>query len=182
MAVPIASVISSAIERVQGKVIPAALVYTSHEKWPLPSTQTLPRTSLHISVLDSSFNPPTLAHLALANAANAFSPPSDYDAKLLLLSIRNADKTVQEGDGTLSQRVNMMYLLATRIHHDSLSSPPNVAIGLLDEPTFITKSSTLRRFLGDRLTGLTSSASHATSIQLTFSMGPSQNMHQIFLT
>ena len=180
MTLPIASVISSTIEMVQRQVISAALVYTSHERWPLPPAQTLPRTPLHISVLDSSFNPPTLAHLALTNAVNPLSPAPDYDAKLLLLSVRNADKAIGEGDATLSQRVEMMSLLATRIHH-SCSSPPNVAVGLVNEPTFIAKSSALRRFLNGHLMRLTSGTSHAASFQLTFLMGSSQYMHQIHL-
>ena len=174
MSLPISSAVSSAIERVQQRLVSAALVYTSHERWPLSPTHSLPKSPVRISVLDSSFNPPTLAHLALANAPNPFSPASDYDAKLLLLSIRNADKLLQEGDATLSQRVEMMSLLATMIHHDSPSSPPNIAVGLVNEPTFIAKSSALHTFLGGRLAELTSSQPHSVSTQLTFLMGSSQ--------
>jgi nicotinamide-nucleotide adenylyltransferase len=182
MSIPIPSTISSTIGTVQRQVISAALVYTSHDRWPLPPKRTLPRTPLHISVLDSSFNPPTLAHLALASAANPFSPGSDYDAKLLLLSVRNADKVIQEGDATLSQRVEMMSLLATRIHGNSLDPPPNVAVGLVNEPTFIAKSSALRRFLDDHLASLRPDASHAVSVRFTFLMGSSQYMRKIPLT
>ena len=165
--------ISSTIEKVQQQVIPAALVYTTHERWPLQPTRPLPKTSLHISVLDSSFNPPTLAHLALANAPNPFSSTLGYDAKLLLLSVRNADKIPQAGDATLPQRVEMMCLLAASIHHSSCGSPPNVAVGLVNEPTFIAKSSALRRFFDDRLAELTSSPSPPMHVQLTFLMGSS---------
>jgi nicotinamide-nucleotide adenylyltransferase len=179
---PIASAISSAIERVQQRVVSAALVHTSHERWPLSPTQSLPRPSLRISVLDASFNPPTLAHLALANAPNPSSPESDYDAKLLLLSVRNADKLLQEGDATLYQRVEMMSFLAARIHHNSPSSPPNIAVGLVNEPTFIAKSSALHGFLDDRLAELTSNPSHSISTQLTFLMGSSHNIHRVRLT
>ena len=176
MALPISSAISSAIERVQQQAVSAALVYTSHERWPLSPKQSLPRSPLRISVLDSSFNPPTLAHLALANAPNPHSPASDYDAKLLLLSVRNADKLFQEGDATFCQRVEMMSLLATRIHHNNLSSSPNIAVGLVNEPTFIAKSSTLHGFLDNRLAELTSNTSHSVSTQLTFLMGSSQDL------
>ena len=180
MTLPITSVISSAIETVQRQVNSAALVYISHERWPLPPTHTFSRTvPLHIGVLDSSFNPPTLAHLALANAASPFSPASDYDAKLLLLSVKNADKTIQEGDATLSQRIEMMSLLATRIHHSNLSPSPSIAVGLVNEPTFIAKSSALREFLNDRLARLTSGASRATPVQLTFLMGSSQYKYSV---
>jgi len=41
----------------------------------------------------------------------------------------------------------------------------------VDEPTFIAKSSALRRFLGERLAELTSNSSHSLSTQLTFLMG-----------
>ena len=173
MAFPTASVISSAIERVQRRVASAALVYTTHERWPLSPTRSLPKSPVRISVLDSSFNPPTLAHLALANAPSPFPPVPDYDAKLLLLSVRNADKLLQDGDATLSQRIEMMSLLAAKILHDDPNSPPNVAVGLVNEPTFIAKSSVLQNFLGDRLMELTSNPSHSISTRLTFLMGPS---------
>ena len=106
-------------------------------------------------MLDSSFNPPTRAHLALAQS----KPPSrlkptvtgtsgvpapfidirrfrgtetaidrdegkvnkngdsdeDYDARLLLLSIRNADKILKTSDASYSQRLEMMYLLAHEV-------------------------------------------------------------------
>jgi len=182
MALPISSAISSAIDRVQQQVVSAALVYTSHRRWPLSPTQSLPRSPLHISVLDSSFNPPTLAHLALANAPNPRSPASDYDAKLLLLSVRNADKLLQEGDATLCQRVEMMSLLAARIHHNNPGSPPNIAVGLINEPTFIAKSSALRGYLDNRLAELTSNPLHSISTQLTFLMGSSQDTERVQLT
>ena len=182
MALPIASAISSAIERVQQQVVSTALVYTSHERWPLSPTHPIPGSPLRISVLDSSFNPPTLAHLALANVPNPHPSEHDYDAKLLLLSIRNADKRLQEGDATFSQRVEMMSLLATRIHHNSPSSPPNVAVGLVNEPTFIAKSSALQRFLDDRLAKLGSGPSYPISTQFTFLMGSSQYTHGVRLT
>lgn len=182
MTLSITSAISSAIERVHQRVISAALVYTSHEQWPLSPMQSLPRSPLRISVLDSSFNPPTLAHLALVNAPNPSSPGSDYDAKLLLLSTRNADKLLQEDDATLHQRVEMMSLLATNIHHSSCSSPPNIAVGLLNEPTFVAKLSALRGFLDDRLGELTSNPSHSISTQLTFLMGSLQHICRVRLT
>ena len=182
MALPIAAAISSAIEQVQQQVVSATLVYTTHERWPLSPVRLLPRSPLRISVLDSSFNPPTLAHLALANAPNPSSLASDYDAKLLLLSVRNADKLLQEGDATFFQRVEMMSLLATRIHHKNHSSLPNVAVGLVNEPTFVAKSSALRRFLDVRLAELAPCPSHVISAEFTFLMGSSQPVYWIRLT
>jgi nicotinamide-nucleotide adenylyltransferase len=181
MTLPIAAAISSAIERVQQQVVSTALVYTTHERWPLSPVQPLPRSPLRISVLDSSFNPPTLAHLALVNAPNPSSPASGYDAKLLLLSVRNADKLLQEGDATLFQRLEMMSLLATRIRRDDHDSPPNVAVGLVNEPTFVAKSSALRRFLDVRLAELASNPSHSISAEFTFLMGSSQYVDRIRL-
>jgi nicotinamide-nucleotide adenylyltransferase len=84
--------------------------------------------------LDSSFNPPTLAHLALAKAP---APPprsggaigeikdesSGYDAHLLLLSIRNADKPLKPGDATHLQRLEMMFFFAQDIIQSALQSP-----------------------------------------------------------
>ena len=182
MTLPTAFAISSAIERVQQRVASAALVYTSHERWPLSPTRSLPKSPVRISVLDSSFNPPTLAHLALANVPSPFPSAPDYDAKLLLLSVRNADKLLQEGDATLYQRVEMMSLLATKIHHNDPSSPPNVAVGLVNEPTFIAKSSALQSFLGNHLAELMFNPSHSITTQLTFLMGPSRCMYGVRLT
>ena len=179
---PTPSAISSAIERVQQGAVSAALVYTAHEQWPLSPTHSLPTSPLQISILDSSFNPPTLAHLALANAPSPFPSPPDYDAKLLLLSVRNADKLFQEGDATLSQRVEMMSLLAARINRNDPSSPPNVAVGIVNEPTFIAKSSALRRFLGDRLAELTPNPPHSIPTQFTFLMGSSRYPRGVHLT
>ena len=41
----------------------------------------------------------------------------DYDAKLLL-SVRNTDKLLQDGDAALSQRIEMTSLLAAKILHE----------------------------------------------------------------
>jgi nicotinamide-nucleotide adenylyltransferase len=114
------------------------------------------------------------------NAPNPFSVASDYDAKLLLLSVRNVDKSLQEDDATLSQRVEMMSLLTKNIHHNGLDSPPNVAVGLVNEPTFIAKSSALRKFLDGHLAKLMPGPPH--TVYFTFLMGSSQYTRQIRLT
>ncbi|KAK7033579.1 hypothetical protein VNI00_012806 [Paramarasmius palmivorus] len=116
-------------------VPPIELIYTPH---PVPHPY-LPST---LSVLDSSFNPPTLAHLALANHTQSPSP------KLLLLSIRNADKQLKSGDATYVQRIEMMIALAKEIEGGA-------AVGIIDEPTFVGKSKMLlEKFPGCRLTFL----------------------------
>ncbi|KAG1887075.1 hypothetical protein F4604DRAFT_1951008 [Suillus subluteus] len=167
------------LQKVQRHESPMELVYTSHERWPCPRLPIHPQRkfdAIRISVLDSSFNPPTCAHLALANS----SPPRytmnsgltdstlasvaelDYDAKLLLLSVRNADKALKSGDATYEQRLEMMYLfskdiptsVSQRPEDKSESAHANVAIAIVDEPTFVGKAVVLRQFLHARISGL----------------------------
>lgn len=114
------------------------IVYSTRPAWPLlPATETT-NGPLQISVLDSSFNPPTLAHAALASLDHA-SP----SARLLLLSIRNSDKTLKPGDASPAQRLEMMVLLA-----DELGGGGPVAVGTIDEPTFVGKSTVVLEHLG----------------------------------
>ncbi|KIK99955.1 hypothetical protein PAXRUDRAFT_822131 [Paxillus rubicundulus Ve08.2h10] len=167
------------LQKVQRGLSPVELVYTSHEHWPFqPGLTVHTRPTLRISVLDSSFNPPTLAHLALARSplpsyqgvSTSAPTPSrlDYDAKLLLLSTRNADKSMKPGDATYIQRLEMMRLLSrdlcstnsTKTEYDCPSPViGNVAIAIIDEPTFVGKSATLLRFLRTRLASPMNSSS-----------------------
>ncbi|PIL35366.1 hypothetical protein GSI_02092 [Ganoderma sinense ZZ0214-1] len=157
---------ASLLQRVQRGLSAVELVHTSHPRWPLPPG---PFTSptLQISVLDSSFNPPTLAHLALANAlppppqsAPSTPAPHDFDARLLLLSVRNADKQLKPGDATYEQRMEMMVLLAQELaprqatSSQPLAREPNVAVAIIDEPTFVGKSASLLDFLRKRILDL----------------------------
>lgn len=156
------------LQRVQLGISPVELVYTAHERWPLRPGQTVhTRPTLRISVFDSSFNPPTLAHLVLANSPPPLSlqpaastSPECYDAQMLLLSVRNADKVVKPGDATLVQRLEMMRLLShdirfagvgTESNSESLQMSSNVAVGIINEPTFVGKSTVLLRFLRTRM-------------------------------
>ncbi|KAI0822530.1 hypothetical protein BC628DRAFT_1388956 [Trametes gibbosa] len=176
--------LATPLQRILTGLSPVELVHTSHPRWPLPpQSSTALAPSLHISVLDSSFNPPTLAHLALANTPpppTAEVPPHrvphDFDARLLLLSVRNADKQLKPGDATYEQRVEMIVLLAHTLAHtvpapgpttqtharprpsspDPTPADPraNVAVALIDAPTFVRKSSLLHAFLAARLAAL----------------------------
>ncbi|KAL4244069.1 Rossmann-like alpha/beta/alpha sandwich fold [Abortiporus biennis] len=171
------------------------LVYTSHDRWPLSTRSTTtsrpssfpggsggggsPR--LNVSILDSSFNPPTLAHLALANTSypSSFRTPSSisttngsshshdhhFHAKLLLLSVRNADKVLKPSDATYPQRLEMMRLFTSSIKPDTIPGnpdhqhqqhlhDPNVAVAIIDEPTFVGKSQILLDFLRKRLSSV----------------------------
>ncbi|KAF8907274.1 hypothetical protein CPB84DRAFT_1843980 [Gymnopilus junonius] len=188
------------LQRVQQGLEKFQLIHAPHPTWPLPHSHVVSqynsRRPLRISILDSSFNPPTLAHLALANSprseglsiseeANHADPPF-YDAKLLLLSVKNVDKSLKPGDATYQQRLEMMSLLTLAIQPDvdatSSSSPisdifiperANVAIGITDEPTFVGKANTLIDFLKTRLSSSNApvQVSVPQDIELTFLVG-----------
>jgi len=122
------------------------LVYQSHDGWPF-SNKSGPQDEAVISVFDSSFNPPTLAHLYIASLDRPASP-TPFDAHLLLLSVTNADKKLKPTDATYVQRVEMMVLLAK----DMLAEQPGsrVAVGIIDEPTYVGKCRVIRQtFAGE---------------------------------
>ena len=165
---------ANALARLQHSPSSVEIVHTPHPRWPLRRAASAASAAPHhlrLSVLDSSFNPPTLAHLALAN-----SPPVgdavEYDAKLLLLSVRNVDKLQKPTDATLIQRLNMMFLHAQDMDLALADSPSNVAIAVVDEPTFVGKSSALLAFLHKHLQGLNPPLSNPdVTIHLTFLQG-----------
>ncbi|KAG8831724.1 hypothetical protein FRC17_002656 [Serendipita sp. 399] len=111
-------------------------VYTSSPKWPLPSSFSLSRVPqgqqrqpipIRVIILDSSFNPPTRAHLALASVELSTLIPADpavnaghnqglpHEVQLLLLSVTNADKRLKVGDATYEPRLEMMCLVANEM-------------------------------------------------------------------
>lgn len=169
--------LASFIHSVQNKLSPIEIVYTPHDKWPLPTVRDHSRPStglLRISVLDSSFNPPTLAHQALANSLlpsdvppSNHDGPRNYDAKLLLLSVRNADKSLKSSDASYIQRLEMMLLLAKDLEAN-VPVKDRVAVAIIDEPTFVGKSSMLQTFFRQRLASVSESARQP---QLTFLLG-----------
>jgi nicotinamide-nucleotide adenylyltransferase len=132
----------SLVERIQSGQQPIAFPYTPSPSWPRPS-DTTPLSPLRIAILDSSFNPPTIAHAALLGTR----PPSggDYDARLLLLSVRNADKALKPGDATHAQRAEMMARLA--------AAAPRCGVALLDAPMFVDKAAVVRAGVLARLNG-----------------------------
>ena len=174
---PLTPPIPTVLQRLQHGLSTFEFVHLPHDRWPLHRSGTVHKSpKIHVSVLDSSFNPPTLAHLALANAPlprPSISPdvlrgsdplsnqeilPHDYDAKLLLLSIRNADKSLKPNDATYHQRLEMVVRLAQDVvGYDSNGQPTadvNVAVAAIDEPRFVDKSRLLLTFLRRRLTDL----------------------------
>jgi len=112
----------------------------------IPATSLPPPKTLYI--LDSSFNPPTLAHLRIATSAllnDSLKSPSPKRL-LLLLAIQNADKAPKPA--TFEQRLAMMEVFAS----DILSSIPadtengekiGIDIGVTKLPYFIDKAAAI---------------------------------------
>ncbi|KAJ3732539.1 hypothetical protein DFJ43DRAFT_1073055 [Lentinula guzmanii] len=171
---PSSSFISSSLQHLGSVDPPVEIIWTSHPLWPVPSSRALSQRKLNISVLDSSFNPPTVAHCALANTRRPRHADSsdEYDGKLLLLSVRNADKQLKPGDATYTQRIEMMIQLAEDLRDaDSHGngSNDNIAVAIIDEPTFVGKSRLLQIFLKERLRSISSSLTP--EVDLTFILG-----------
>ncbi|KAI0264368.1 hypothetical protein BC834DRAFT_882710 [Gloeopeniophorella convolvens] len=140
---PTADPIDTALDRLHTGTTSIELVHKPYHGWPYPrcpnsavgSPTATGLTPLRIAVLDSSFNPPTLAHRALALLPAAAGPT---EARLLLLSVRNADKAPRPGDATPAQRVAMMVRLARNI---------DAGVALVDAPAFVHKAERLRGML-----------------------------------
>ncbi|GBE87868.1 predicted protein [Sparassis crispa] len=146
--------LSTLIHRVQKGISAIELVYTSHPHWPLPPpTHVQKRSSVPIPVPGSS---------------DEEGESNKYDAKLLLLSVRNADKTLAPGDATYAQRLGMMILLAQDIAHHQQEGD-NIAVAIIDEPTFVGKSKVLLKFLGERLVSVLSPPSTGAPVPADFS-------------
>lgn len=162
------------VNDVRNGVKKAGLAYRSNPSWPFPSSSnSLVGAPEHLSIhiLDSSFNPPTKAHLALAltegvnNYASELKtedtdsgPDSGYTANILLLSISNADKTLSGTDASYVQRLEMMVLMADSIVA-SLGCKERfggVAIVVVNKPLFTGKQEILAGFLPTLLPKATS--------------------------
>jgi nicotinic acid mononucleotide adenylyltransferase len=116
------------------------IVYNS-EKETWPGWHDIPeKDSLTIAVLDSSFNPPTLAHKELlVKAATEYSA----DAYILLFSTKNADKQLTGAD--TQQRLDMMQKLAITIHEQY--NVRNIAVGVTKHARFFEKADEIRAWL-----------------------------------
>ncbi|KAF2490814.1 Nucleotidylyl transferase [Lophium mytilinum] len=112
-------------------------------------TTTLPKT---LYILDSSFNPPSIAHLALATSALRDSSPTDATPHrlLLLFATQNADKAPSPASYT--HRLALMTLFAEDLSHSlaSSSSPSTselssipIDIGLTTAPYYTDKSAAI---------------------------------------
>ncbi|KAI8098969.1 uncharacterized protein BX664DRAFT_320071 [Halteromyces radiatus] len=106
---------------------------TKEGTWALTQRQNNHPSPLRLLILDSSFNPPTRAHHALlSNTLNR--QRKDFDAALLLLSSRNADK--QLNGASVMQRMQMMEIIARQ---DEFKHFP-VYVGLTSEAKFVDKA------------------------------------------
>lgn len=110
-----------------------------------PSCQTPPQV---LYVLDSSFNPPTLAHRRIASSA-LLENPDRPSRLLLLLATQNADKPSKPA--RFEDRLAMMELFARYLisytgsllpaaDHQSL---PHVDIGVTKKPYFVDKAAAI---------------------------------------
>ncbi|KAF8689011.1 NAD biosynthesis via nicotinamide riboside salvage pathway, partial [Rhizoctonia solani] len=124
----------AAINRLRSGQSKFELVHRPNGSWPGTNGP-------QISVLDSSFNPPTNAHAALGLQSSQLSQSSGTKL-LLLLSISNVDKVPKPGDAIPEQRLEMMVALAQKLGQD-------VAVGAVNEPTFVGKSEILREHCSD---------------------------------
>jgi nicotinamide-nucleotide adenylyltransferase len=115
-------------------------------------------------VLDSSFNPPHSAHLALAQHGG-----SAFDARLLVLSTSNADKGAAEQQ-EVERRLEMMVEMAKAMEK---TREGNVAVACIAEPAFVSKSRVLKRevkcLLKERVG--TSEGGPEPEVRLTFLLG-----------
>ena len=177
---------------------PVKLIWTSHPRFPLPPlaaaaptssttpTKSLPPqpplpSTLYISLLDSSFNPPTLAHLALASHP---SPPSlpPFQAHILALSVKNVDKPGADAK-SVELRLEMMRKMAEEMVRRASEEEGmgeegpglgNVGVVLLEEPTFVGKSSVVKEALDEWIRVLLKkeeSDREAPNVRLTFVIG-----------
>ena len=140
------------LDQATKSVAPFTLLYAP-TAWPRCTNGSTSQSTPHIAVLDSSFNPPHLAHEAIASSSFPSHPPStppvpdsvnSYTTRLLLFSLRNVDKTAKATDASLLQRFEMMTLLADQVERNT---GQGVGIGLLNEPTFAGKAEIVREWL-----------------------------------
>ena len=125
---------------------PLLVSYTSQPDWPVPAGHDKDATRpLRIAILDSCFNPPSLAHYAMGT----HDAPLDraYDARLLLLSSKNVDKVHQDGDTSFDERTEMMQIEAERMGKEDRQGCGNVAVASLAAATFAEKTPIILDYL-----------------------------------
>ncbi|KAL7004779.1 hypothetical protein EMMF5_005694 [Cystobasidiomycetes sp. EMM_F5] len=113
------------------------VVWKSTPTWPIKQGASPSDKPLKIAILDSSFDPPTRAHYAIA----AFES-EHYDAHLLLLSSVNADKGTKgkPGHANLQQRTEMMELMAKRMAANGDIKCETIAVATLAAANYADKA------------------------------------------
>ncbi|RCK63930.1 Nicotinamide mononucleotide adenylyltransferase [Candida viswanathii] len=117
-----------------------------------------------VCVLDSSFNPPHLGHYALVEESltkNYDNIPLKDKAVLLLLSVKNADKTHPKPE-PFETRLELMYLMANDL---AKKYPVNISIGLTSHAKFVDKSLSVLNYIREN------EDTHFPDIKLTFLVG-----------
>jgi nicotinamide-nucleotide adenylyltransferase len=98
-------------------------------------------------VLDSSFNPPSKAHISIVKSAlKTWKPKSEQDVPtvIFLLATTNADKKPKPAD--FPDRIVMMYLAAQQLQNELAkgSQPdipiPTIDVGVTKKPFFVDKA------------------------------------------
>lgn len=129
----------------------------------------LKATPGHVVVLDSSFNPPTLAHgsifhQTLESVSKIYSP--SWILGIVLLSCHNLDKKEITG-ASLSQRLSLMSILKADVDRKLSkirgSHPVQVVVGLTNCGKFVEKSSVIQHHLSE--------AGYAPFTKIHFAMG-----------
>ncbi|CAG8445639.1 14479_t:CDS:1 [Funneliformis caledonium] len=144
------------------------MTYKQPSTWPMSLSKPEHKKPIRIAVLDSSFNPPTKAHLQLLmkSVTNIHfqndqpvtrhqikeQPPEFFDACLLLFAIKNADKTVTSSDASTVDRLLMMEALASYVrstaNSDTYSAAlRNLAVGVTTHPIFTDKARAIQTSL-----------------------------------
>lgn len=113
------------------------------ESVPANSNSTRVTDPALLYVLDSSFNPPTLAHMQIVTSALQ-ETPSVPSRVLLLLATQNADKP--SVPASFEDRLVMMSLLAQDLRRElteTLGEPPQVDVGVIKKPYFVDKAAAI---------------------------------------
>lgn len=101
-----------------------------------PEVPSSPKT---LFILDSSYNPPSCAHLALASTAIATTKEAEPYRLLFLFSTHNADKA--PSPASFTQRLAMMIMCAEDLQADARhTSKVSIDIGLTTAPYYTDKS------------------------------------------
>lgn len=114
------------------------LHYRTSPTWPLSPSSSAEEGPVNIAVLDSSFNPPTSAHIAIASAPGLVP----YNALLFLLASVNADKgsSTKPGHPDVPGKVEMMCLVADILAERPGAPKGGVGVATTTFPFFADKS------------------------------------------